>query len=294
MTERYPRFKRHTPRGLHILSDGLVLNFFIRRPHVEIGRAVAHTLDIYRQFVGPEKLKDYLDLEGYHVSLNAETTKYVHEQLTQSDGCVVRLLDSSAGTGEYRFDYWGRALGTGSYLHQPDAVSSATFWLPTHDLEERGPECVRELALSLARELPIVSGYVSPAFNGLMDTRHISPLIQEFCFRYPGIDIIDADMSFRLGTRPKGSYWLNFYGQPLLNALGGTKELRAQLPLPGITVEEIQPDKVLVQLGEWPEVEGDMSAYRQLARVLEPHLYQEARPILPPEVMRRWERRFLD
>gem|GEM_PF-4640922 len=62
-----------------------------------------------------------------------------------------------------------------------------------------------------------------------------------------------------------------------------------------ITTQELEANKVLVELGEWPEVDGEMPAYRQLARVLEPYLYREAIPFLePPEMMRRWERRFLD
>jgi hypothetical protein len=109
------------------------------------------------------------------------------------------------------------------------------------------------------------------------------------------MDMLDMGITMRIGTRPKGAYWLNFYGQPLLGELGGVAGLRERLSLPEVSLQELEGDKVLVALGEWPEVEGEMRPYRQLARVLEPHLYHETIrwPGFPPEEMRRWERRFL-
>ena len=60
--------------------------------------------------------------------------------------------------------------------------------------------------------------------------------------------------------------------------------------------------RAVVTLGEWPE-SGDLEqgntlpAYRELARVLEPWLYQSP-PVpawrLPDEAQYRWERRFLE
>ena len=56
----------------------------------------------------------------------------------------------------------------------------------------------------------------------------------------------------------------------------------------------------MLSLGEWPQSgdttgRDDMSSYRSLARVLEPHLYQERAPWLIDETFeRRWLRRFLD
>ena len=294
MTGRYPYFKRYTPGGLHILRDGLVMNFFIQRPHRELGKSIVRALETYRRFVGSEKLGFYTGEQGYFQTLDTEALGAIQKQLIESDGCIIQLWEHDENWSGYRFDYRGRMLGTATYTCHPGAVSGASFWLPTEYLEEQGPARVKELAVALARELPLTSGYASLGFNGMMDTRLVGPLIHDLCFRYPGLDIIDEEVTYGLGTRPKGSYWLNFYGQPLLNELGGVAGLRERLPLPGISVEELQPDKVLVQLGEWPEVDGEMRAYRQLARVLESYLYQETIPVLPAEEMRRWERRFLD
>ena len=63
-------------------------------------------------------------------------------------------------------------------------------------------------------------------------------------------------------------------------------------------------ERAVVTLGEWPEA-GDLEqgqtlpAYRELARVLEPWLYQ-SRPTSPPleefgqRTRRGWEKRFLE
>ncbi|WP_218920806.1 type VI immunity family protein [Melittangium boletus] len=247
----------------------------------------------YQQAVGPDKITRYTGTDGHSLLIDAWAMSNIKEQLLDADGCVLELWEHDDQLGGYRVEYRGRMLGQPQYAHQPDAVSGVAFWLPTEYMEEQGPTRVKALALALARELPFNTGYVSPAFNGLMDMQRVRPLIHDSCFRYPGLDIFDIEVTQQLGTRPKGSYWLNFYGQPLLSELGGVTRLREQLTLPGVSVRELEPDKVLVELGEWPEVEGDMPAYRQLARMLEPHLYQETKPPLPPEDMRRWERRFL-
>jgi hypothetical protein len=94
---------------------------------------------------------------------------------------------------------------------------------------------------------------------------------------------------------------LTFLGQPVLGGLGGAAALRARLHSPDTTVRELDGERAVVTLGEWPEA-GDLEqgrtlpAYRELARVLEPWLY-EGPPFekdFSPEDRRRWERRFLD
>jgi hypothetical protein len=104
-----------------------------------------------------------------------------------------------------------------------------------------------------------------------------------------------------VGTRVDGVHWMNFLGQPVLGQLGGVSALRERLALPGISLQEMSGDRVLITLGEQPEV-GAVDAgqtlplHRALARVLEPHLYQRkaffGNPV--PEELLRWDRRFLE
>ena len=284
MQERYPRLRRAMTNGFVVLRDGLVLSFFMQRPHREVSESVLRALRLYCHTVGPEKLGWYTDAEGELQPLDAEGWDYIHTRLRRANGWPADLWESRHEVGGYRFEYRG------------GAVCGASFWLPTEYLEEQGPARVKELAVALARELPLSTGHASLAFNTLTDELGIDRILHELSFRYPGMDLLDIDITRRIGTRPKGAYWLNFYGQPLLGELGGVTGLRERLSLPGVSVEEFEGDKALVALGEWPEAEGAMRPYRELARVLEPHLYQETVrwPGFPPEDMRRWERRFLD
>jgi hypothetical protein len=85
----------------------------------------------------------------------------------------------------------------------------------------------------------------------------------------------------------------------LLNQLGGIESLRQRLPS-SISLEPLDGERLLLRLGEWPlpgdvTTGDDMSPYRALAHVLEPHLYQEHNPWLINEAFEhRWLRRFLE
>jgi len=116
------------------------------------------------------------------------------------------------------------------------------------------------------------------------------------------MDIPDLSvLSWAIGTRLRAPAWLTFLGQPVLGELGGAAGLRSRLRHPGTSVEEFDPERVVVTLGEWPDAgdteQGrDLPAYREFARVLEPWLYHDPYRgrVFTPEDMLRWERRFLD
>jgi hypothetical protein len=78
------------------------------------------------------------------------------------------------------------------HFHQGDEQSHLAFWLPVEYLEEHGPQHVRQLALSLAGDLPLNSGYASLAFN-YYGTNDVYQMIRNACFRYPGMDIADME-----------------------------------------------------------------------------------------------------
>ncbi|EPX64902.1 hypothetical protein D187_000325 [Cystobacter fuscus DSM 2262] len=311
MIEQYPRIRQYDDHGQLDLREGLILCFFMRRPHNEISQAVMRALDIYLDAVGPEKLgwslepesDDDPDEEGVETvmrPLDSGQWARVREKLRDPISCLLQLEEHKSQVGGFHVEYYGRQRTTLERPARSQTVSALSFWLPTEYLEEKGPSRVRDMAVAMARELPINSGYVSLAFNYLFRFRDVVHAVHEHCFRYPGLDVHDlSDASMELGTRVRGAYWLNFYGQPLLGQLGGAEGLRQRLDSPQVSVEELGEGKVLVALGTEPttgevEQKGELHPYRALARVLEPFLHQEKPDwfSFSLEQLRHWERRF--
>lgn len=315
MSSRYPRIRLCAQDGRQLLREGLILCFFMRHPHGEIAPAITQALDLYVDAVGSEKLGWFLDRRTDHDPeeykngdvgmrpLNGQWWATVRDELRDPLSCILQLEEHEAQVSGFHFEYWGRQRSTIDDPNRPNVLSAVSFWLPTEYLEENGPARVRELAVAIARELPFNSGYASLAFNYLDRFKDVLRAVHEYCFRYPGMDVHDLEhAASELGTRAQGAYWLNFYGQPLLGQLGGMEALRQRLDLPDISIEQLDGEKLLVTLGEWPEA-GDveqkhpMRPYRALARALEPHLYEEFPRRwfgFSREQLRQWQRRFLD
>ncbi len=301
MSERYPRIRLRTQVGGYLIYDGWRLDFYMRRPHTQMARAVMHSLDTYLDAVGAENLGFYVDDEGDLQLLDAEGWALNRRKLLEDPWPRVILGDVSSQE-RCHFEYYGKRIDDPKWRGSEKYACAASFWLPTEYLEEQGPERVRALALELAAPLPFCSGNGGLAFLGPNDATGVPWEIQDRCFRYPGMDVPDVALyAYNIGTRVRGPSWLTFLGQPVLGELGGAAALRERLRSPGTTVQELDGERAVVTLGEWPDA-GDMEegrtlpAYRELARVLEPWLYEG--PLhenkFSPEDRRRWERRFLD
>jgi len=303
VSECHPKIRFRTEFGGYLVYEGLRLDFYMRRPHTEMARTVMRSLDTYVHAVGAENLGFYVDQEGDYQELDAEGWALNRRKLLEEPWPRVILGDARPDSPERcHFEYYGRRLDDPEWRGSDKYACVASFWLPTEYLEEHGPGRVRALALELAAPLPLCSGNVGLAFLGANDVVGVTKEIRDQCFRYPGMDLPDvAFYSDNIGTRVRGPSWLTFLGQPVLGELGGTAALRARLRSPGTSVQELEGERAVVTLGEWPEA-GDMEqgrtlpAYRELARVLEPWLYEGplSESEFPPEDRRRWERRFLE
>jgi hypothetical protein len=305
----YPSPRLTLPDGRVLLQEGLSFRFFMRRPHGELSSAIRATLKRYIDTIPSGRLGWYVD-EGGDIDpdeykgwagtmrpLDDACWARIREELNDPVFCSLQLQEHRNQAGDFHFEYHGRARE----VFQTGFVSHVSFWLPMGWLETKGAPHVQELARAVARELPFDSGYVSPAFHSFVDTEAVLRFIGERCLNLPGMDIPQFDASMTLGTRVRGAYWLNFYGPSVLEQLGGSEHLRARLALPGVSVENLGADKLLVSLGEQPEVSSGeatsgFQAYRLLARVLEPLLYEPAVRDLDParQQWRSWRRRFLD
>jgi len=306
VSERYPRvrLRKESLGWSYWIHEGFRLDFYMRRSHTEMARAVMRSMDTYVSAVGAENLGFYLDDEGDYWPLDSESWALNRRNLLEAPWPRVILSDArTSGPERYQFEYYGSArINDPGWRGSDKEVCVASFWLPTEYLEEQGPGRVRELALALADPLPFCSGNGGMAFLGPNDVTGVTKEIRDRCFRYPGMDIPDVESFARnIGTRVRGPSWLTFLGQPVLGELGGVVALRSRLRSPGTTVRELEGERAVVTLGEWPEA-GDteqgrtLPAYRELARVLEPWRYEG--PLFDkdfsPEDRRRWERRFLD
>ncbi len=303
MSERYPRIRLRTRFGGYWVHEGLRLDFYLRRPHPRMARAVMRSMDIYLNAVGAENFAFYVDDDGDCQELDAEGWALTRRNLLEDPWPRIILEEASTGRPErYHFEYLGRRIDDPEWPGSDKHACVASFWLPTEYLEAHGPERVRTLALELAAPLPFCSGNAGLAFLGPNDAVGVTEEIRERCFRYPGMDIPDVvSFAYNIGTRVRGPSWLTFLGQPVLGELGGVDALRARLHSPGTTVQGLDGGRAVVTLGEWPDA-GDteqgrtLPAYRELARVLEPWRYEGPAfdKDFSPEDRRRWERRFLD
>jgi hypothetical protein len=263
---------------------------------------VLRALELYLRYTGPGALRSYADTEGYWQDLDEAGWEVIRSKLRERK-CPQAYLEEGAPVGpRYAFHYRGKDEGFVTQTNKPDATCEAIFWLPSEYLEEYGPSRVRELAVELATLLPVRSGFCGLSFNGELDMAGMELKLLPYWKRYPGIDIPSpTGYSRDMGKRLRGPHWMNFLGQPVLGELGGVPGLRERLKSPETTVQELPGDKALITLGEWPEA-GDLEkgevllAYRELARVLEPWLYQSEVSMLQQskEETRSWERRFLD
>ncbi len=303
MTEHYPKIRLQAGYGMLMAREGLSLIFYMRKTHKEVVEPVSHALEAYLRAVGPQALGWYIDMEGEPQQLDATGWELTWRKLRERSSAIIRLHDASPSEYSYRFEYHGKSRDLPSFMKSEDATCAVSFWLPTEFLEQHSPSRVRELALEWAAPLPFYSGHGGLSLNGDLDVVGVAEEIAPYCLRYPGMDIAEVHhLSWTLGTRLRGPHWLTFLGQPVLGELGGPAALRSRLHSPGTTVQEMDGDRVLITLGEWPEAgdleQGDtLPAYRELARVLEPWLFHEPRGLMLPfsrEQTRRWERRFLD
>ncbi|HEX5751735.1 MAG TPA: type VI immunity family protein [Archangium sp.] len=333
MNEHYPRIRRYGPtrQGERLLIREVVqFTFYLPHDHHDLAVGVARALDAYQRAVGvgPEAISYWEDTssetshsivekgwQAIHECLHpgtrriflddfGEETEFFRRNTKQGYEVFFNLTGApSFEYNGYGFTYCARL----PWRSPPEgSVSVLRATLPTEYLEQHGPGRVRELVLEMASSLRFSTGHAGLAFELLGSRRRLLPEIRTELFRYPGVDASHVGVLLcRQGTHVEGVHWLNFLGQPVLGALEGVAGLRTRLHSPGTTVQEMEGERALVTLGQWPEA-GDMEqgrdlpAYRELARVLEPWSV----PFSPgfvnswrgytEEEVRRWWRRFLD
>ena len=301
MSEHYPRIRVRVECGALMIREAVSITFYMRHSHADVSQAVLRSLDIYRRAIQFQEFSQYSHEAGTAVRLDEAGWERNRRELLDDHSAIIQMYGGAES--DYWFHYRGSPIDEPlPWENAEDLICAVRFWLPTEYLEQHGPGRVRELALELGAALPFCSGHAGLAFQCETDIMGTWGEVLKLCFRYPGMEIPDPDLrTSKLGARVRTVNWLTFLGQPVLGEVGGAAGLRARLASPGTTVQELEGERAVVTLGPWPEA-GDterglvLPAYRELARVLEPWLYQEKlRAALSPEhEVLRWERRFLD
>ncbi|NMO15514.1 DUF3396 domain-containing protein [Pyxidicoccus fallax] len=295
---QYPRLRYSSVLRAQAASDAVLICFYMQFPHKQIAPAVMRSLEKFRERIRPLTLDWYIDHDAQTHSLDDSAWENIRKEMFGPDeGFYPRFAGTPECAGGLYVEYRGLPIPSPWPGREHD-VSGLYLRLPTEFLEEHGPSRVRELALDVAEGLPINSGYVD---LGLVEVDRADEGVDLVRRRYHGVHLAWEGPDIHMDTHVDGVHWMNFLGPPVLGQLGGVSALRERLSLPGISIQELSGDRVLVTLGDAPNP-GDVEAgetlplHRALARVLEPHLYRRGRPLgrMSPEDMRRWERRFLD
>jgi hypothetical protein len=306
MRETIPVIRLRNSSGILMARDGVVICFFMRRPHGEIAPALWRALQAYRRTIPSQALGWYGSPEGDTLPLDDKGWEHIRWKMLErpwGNAWTLELEEGESEIGGYNFEYRGWRLDHPDFAHDEGSACGVTFSFPTEYLLEHGPAHLRALALELARELPFSFGYASLAFVSPRGSWYaarkqlLAPLT-----RYLGLDLYYlGDTSMAIGARARGAYWLTFLGQPLLGQLGGAEKLREALPFPGVSFEALEPmegERLLITLGEWPDAidtakQPEVPQYMTLAKLLEPFLYEERTGFfsMNPENMRRWLRR---
>jgi hypothetical protein len=299
---RYPRFRYYDERGWLGASDALLMCFYLPHSNERIAPAVIRAVELFRERIRPYRLGWNNTGDGQAEPLDEASWERTRRRTLEAGPArsgTLMLEGETHGVGAFYVDYRGLSAVPLPWPERKDDVCVLYLRLPTEYLEERGPEHVRTLALELAAELPFSSGYVDFVLcSSSLDSVEALKLIRP---RYRGVHLASPSATMQVGTWVEGIHWMNFLGQPVLGKLGGVTGLRERMALPGGSLQEMRGDRVLITLGERPQV-GDVEAgetlpqHRALAQILEPYLYRRktmfGRPV--PEELLRWDRRFLE
>jgi hypothetical protein len=279
--------------------------FYMAHPNERIAPFVIRAVELFRDRIKPYQLVRNDTGDGQIESLDDASWERTRRNTLEAEpggSGSLRLLGRTRRVDDLYVDYRGLSPVPLPGQDRKDDVCVLYLRLPTEYLEERGPEHVHALALELTAQLPFSSGYVDFVLcSSDEDSVEALKLIRP---RYPGVHLAaNRANTMNVNTWVEGVHWMNFLGQPVLGQLGGVASLRERLALPGISLQEMGGERVLITLGERPEVgevEADqrLAPHRALARVLEPYLYQRKPPFsfcdpIPEEVL-RWDRRFLE
>lgn len=291
------------------LRNGIVAAFYFDKPPQVIAPEISLILDAYMAAIPAGVLKYSVTSAsaGQFKPFGPGTIAECHKQLNpkrvaKRELTGILLNSGGAQASQYEFHFVAPRPDRG----EPEAASVLKMIFPV-DVVARGREQefvdrVREISESMDYLCGHCSFSLVPMLSALGSVT--SKELRRLALRHPGYDLpSNRGTSFFLGQRVRGASWITWLGPGLTALLGGIFALRKQLREP-IELEELTKG-VMIRAGLVPEL-GDVNRkistplLRKVAAVLEPitffgdHYAMLYQTFGDEDLLRRWERRFLD
>jgi TseV toxin immunity protein TsiV len=303
--------KRDAKSGTVYLRQGYIAAFFLPVPIDAIVAPIGAAFEYCLSMMSPGALK-WQSIGAGSQEWRPLAKDFAAKCRAQLDPKAARKRDLTAFelTGcEQGGDapIWGiSVLGNPVDKDLPQEDCLFQIHLPWDAFEGEALEANVGHAVELAKLLPYVSGYLSPVLawaplekdRGLREAR-------AFAMRYPGFDVEDNAIGRSyLDEQVRGARWISFLGKEVVSRLGGETALKRALPAP-FDIRKVGKG-LMVRAGVAPQIGANgkkdtVPLLCRLARTLEPVTAFEEVALLRTEfadldvdVLKRWERRFLD
>ncbi|SFU99461.1 type VI immunity family protein [Pseudoduganella namucuonensis] len=294
--------------GLVLLRDGLTLAFFSGRALDELSDGLIAALDLFVEAIPADTLAWAV------VSATAEEWRELTPALMKRmrdslkppgvgkrKRTAILVNDAADAAPRYSFTVAGGPRDE----RFPEARTWVQMTFPPAMAENGQTERTFELVLAMARLLQPDYGYCAPALvTSATDLDFGYASAKGIALRHPGYDVEINRMSrLDIGGLTRGARWITLLGPELTRRLRGIAAIRAALP-PPIDVRD-EEGVVVIRAGAIPELgdtnrRQDTPLLRAVARLLEPVTKFGEIDLLSyfadfdEDLLRRWERRFLD
>lgn len=305
----YEPIERKDPKtGKTYLRNGVTVAFFLPVPMDQAAISIVAVFEEYLKLIPANALRwcaigaNAGEWRPTKKTTVAECRKQLKPEAVRARPLTaLELTDGEIGGSAP--NYGITVIGHPFEAKYPNKRALVQLYFPIGVLEGVAVENFVGEIYRLAALLPYVSGYVSPGLHcvrsdGWKQARALAR-------RYPGYEVQDNAIGRRtIDSKVRGARWLNFLGPELAGNLGGLETLRRKFKAP-IQILQVG-NGVAIRAGNQPEL-GDVSngdgtpLLRQVAKVLEPEtLFRESALFRTDfagqdeEILRTWERRFLD
>ncbi len=221
-----------------LVRDGIILVFFCKRPFHEISKEVLAVFDEWLKVIPGDVLNWALVGESAEEAkkINSKKLEQCRSLLDPKKSAKRELTAFTVhGDEEFNPSYQFTVEGARD-IENDDTVDTESNLIemrfPTEFFQQQGSDTFVNMALKVAQQLTYDTGYASLALNWSVESElyEASKIIIPLALRHPGFDIHQNDTTrYDLGRRSRGSRWLTFIADDLINELGGHDILVKQL-----------------------------------------------------------------